>query len=212
MYNNLVKELLKKHFGESRSSLAIGDDSEPEGRIYFYSLDKEKEIAAIRDLLGMRHLVDGIDKLPELKQSIPDKGDDDIERPQCVCFREGDGHWSAYFHWITGVHYHRTYGNKVAATLQIDEQPFVMLSDCDDEFFGFWRKIRTRKRVPYNNREGLSYWMNKALKTNERFRSFAVDYFFCGCRSGTPVYPERCCKSDCKLWVLFASDFLSKFA
>ena len=178
MYNDLIKDLLRKHFGEPRSSLTIGDAGESDGKMYFYSLKKEKEITAIRDLLGMKQLVDGIEKLPELKQSIPDKDEDDLEIPQCVSFRESEGSWCAYFHKITGVHYHRTYGNKVAATLQIDDYPFVMLSDRDDEFYGFWRKMRTRKRMPYNDRDGLSYWMNKALKTNERFRAFTVDFFF----------------------------------
>lgn len=178
MYNDLIKNLLRKHFGEPRSSLTIGDAGESDGKMYFYYLKKEKEITAIRDLLGMKQLVDGIEKLPELRQSIPDKDEDDLEIPQCVSFRESEGNWYAYFHKITGVHYHRTYGNKVAATLQIDAYPFVMLSDRDNEFYGFWQKMRTRKRVPYNDRDGLSYWMNKALKTNERFRAFAVDFFF----------------------------------
>ena len=178
MYNDIIKELLKKHFGDPRGSLIIGDVSVPEENVYFYSLNREKEVTAIRDLLGMKHLVDGIDKLPELKQSFDDKNGNDTEIPQCVYFRERDGYWSAYFHRIIGVHYHRTYGNKVAAELQIDVHPFVVLSDCDDDFYGFWRKIRTRKNVPYNNRDGLSYWMNKALKTNKRFRGFAVDFFF----------------------------------
>lgn len=178
MYNDLIKDLLRKHFGEPRSSLTIGDAGESDGKMYFYSLKKEKEITAIRDLLGMKQLVDGIEKLPELRQSIPDKDEDDLEIPQCVSFRESAGNWYAYFHKITGVHYHRTYGNKVAATLQIDAYPFVMLSDQDDKFYGFWQKMRTRKRVPYNDRDGLSYWMNKALKTNERFRAFTVDFFF----------------------------------
>lgn len=178
MYSDLIKDLLKKHFGEPRSSLTIGDAEESDDKMYFYSLKKEKEITAIRDLLGMKQLVDGIEKLPELRQSIPDKGEDGLEVPQCVSFRESEGNWCAYFHKITGVHYHRTYGNKVAATLQIDDYPFVMLSDRDDEFYGFWRKMRTRKRMPYNDRDGLSYWMNKALKTNERFRAFTVDFFF----------------------------------
>lgn len=178
MYSDLIKDLLKKHFGEPRSSLTIGDAEESDDKMYFYSLKKEKEITAIRDLLGMKQLVDGIEKLPELRQTIPDKGEDGLEIPQCVSFRESDGNWCAYFHKITGVHYHRTYGNKVAATLQNDDYPFVMLSDRDDEFYGSWRKMRTRKRMPYKDRDGLSYWMNKALRTNERFRAFTVDFFF----------------------------------
>ena len=127
MYNDLIKDLLKKHFGEPRSSLTIGALGETDGKMYFYSLEKEKEIIAIRDFLGMNQLVDGIEKLPELRQSIPDKGEDEPEIPQCVCFRESEGNWYAYFHKITGVHYHRTYGNKVAATLQIDHFPSAML-------------------------------------------------------------------------------------
>ncbi len=178
MYNDLVKKLLKKHFGEPRSSLTIGNNTEPIGTFYYYSLDKESEIASLRDLLGMKHLVEGIDMIPELKQSIPDKDDEDTETPQCVCFKERDGHWTAFFHRITGVCYHRTNGNTVAATLIIDEQPFVILYDYDDDFYGFWRKTRTRKHVPYNSRDGFSYWMNKTLKTNDRFKCFAVDFFF----------------------------------
>lgn len=54
MYNDLIKELLKKYFGEPKSSLTIGDPGETDGKMYFYSLEKEKEITAIRDLLGMK--------------------------------------------------------------------------------------------------------------------------------------------------------------
>ena len=79
---------------------------------------------------------------------------------------------------IKEVYYHPTYSNRAAAVLRIDENPFVILSDSDDEFFGFWRKWRTKKPTPYNERNGLSYWMNKALKTNERFRRFAADFFY----------------------------------
>lgn len=81
MYNDLIKNLLRKHFGEPRSSLTIGDAGESDGKMYFYYLKKEKEITAIRDLLGMKQLVDGIEKLPELRQSIPDKDEDDLEIP-----------------------------------------------------------------------------------------------------------------------------------
>ena len=135
MYNELVKELLQKHFGTPRSSLTVGDTAEPAGRTFYYSFEKEKEIAAVRELLEMKHLVDGIEKLPELKQSIPDRDDDIAEVPQCVCLSESDGNWRACFHKIKGVRYRRTYGNRVAATLEIDDFPFVVLSDRDEEFY-----------------------------------------------------------------------------
>ncbi len=178
MNGETVKELLEEHFGKPRYSLTVGDDGEQDGWIYYCILPQEKQIAAVRDLLNLNHTVDGIGKLPELRQSIPEKGDAGQEEPQCVLFRETDGHWTALFHKITEVHYHRTRGNKIAASLITDVNPYVILSDRDGDFCGFWRKIKTRKRVPYNERPGLSYWMNKAMLTNKRFRGFAADFFF----------------------------------
>ena len=82
MYIDLVKDLLKKHFGLPRCSLVIGDTKEPQDRAYYYHLDKERQITALKDLLNMNYLVGGIGKLPELSQTIPDKDDDctDIDK------------------------------------------------------------------------------------------------------------------------------------
>ena len=114
MNGETVKELLEEHFGKPRYSLTVGDDGEQDGWIYYCILPQEKQIAAVRDLLNLNHTVDGIGKLPELRQSIPEKGDAGQEESQCVLFRETDGHWTALFHKITEVHYHRTRGNKIA--------------------------------------------------------------------------------------------------
>ena len=35
MYSDLIKDLLKKHFGEPRSSLTIGDAEESDDKMYF---------------------------------------------------------------------------------------------------------------------------------------------------------------------------------
>lgn len=180
MYEDLVKELLKLHFGVPKKSLTLGV-TDGDRRLYYYDLKQEKQITALRDLLRMKDLVEGIEKLPELKQSIPEKGkEDEEEAPQCVVYSdEGEGHWRVCFHTVTGVRYHRTRGNRIGATLQLSTFPTVILSDRDEmEFYGFWRKVRTRKRIPTNDRDGFSYWMNKALLTNEPFRCFAVDFFF----------------------------------
>lgn len=175
----LVKALLEKHFGPPKSSLNVGETDAAGNRLYFYTLPagKEKEISALRALLGMRDTVDGLDRLPELRQTIPEKNEALDELPQCVCFREEEGSWTARFHVINGVVYHRTFGNQVAATLQTDGFPSVTLSDSADDFYGFWKKLRRKKRAPYDERDGISYWMNKALRINGRFRGFAVDFF-----------------------------------
>lgn len=180
MYSDLVKRLLEKHFGSPKKSLTLGTTEEAEDSIYYYTLEKEKEITAIRDLLSKQNQFSDIEKFPELKQAIPGDSDETAEIPQCVHFKEMDGHWYADFFTVTGISYHRTYGNRVAATLILSRFPVVYLSDraADSDFYGFWTKIPTKKPAPYLARDGLSYWINKALWTNPRFRDFASDFFF----------------------------------
>ena len=190
MYNELVKQLLTKHFGAARRSLTIGNDGAADGEAdggfdeevcnhtYYYSLDNEKEITALCELLDMRHLVSGIDNLPELIQSIPEKSVRHTDAFACVSFFEGGGNWAAHFYYVSDIVYHPTQEGHVAATLHLEAFPWIMLSDTDgDDFFGFWRKKRTRKHTPDLDRDGLSYWMNKALKTSQRFREFAAEFF-----------------------------------
>lgn len=176
--NELVKNLLQKHFGNPRTSLTIGEISDPSDRFYFYSAREIDQITSIKKLLekGRRDCI--IDNLPELKQTILTNDNGKTEAPQCVCFREMDGNWIAYFHRIIGVTYHQDYGQSVEATLQIDINPYVILSNRNNDFYGFWGKTRSKKHLPYNERDGFSCWMNKALKINEQFRNFAVDFFF----------------------------------
>ena len=72
MYNELVKTLLNKYFGAPRSSLTVGETAEPDGRLYYYTMAQERAIAALAELLGKRQLVEGLDRVPELRQTIPD--------------------------------------------------------------------------------------------------------------------------------------------
>ena len=185
MYIDLIKKLLKKYYGEPRASLNIGEGNDSggksggksKGKRYYYSFEQEKEIAAIRQLLAMKGVENCPEKIPELSQTIPGKGEEGQQSTQCVCFEEHDGQWIAAFHNITGVSYRGTEGGGVEATLKLGNYPFIVLSDSPDDFYGFWRKVRTRKPAPYQNRAGLSYWVNKTLKTDERFRDLAVDFF-----------------------------------
>ncbi len=180
MYNDLVKRLLEKHFGPPKKTLAIGNTEEVGNSIYYYTLEKEKEITAIRDLLAKQSQIAEIEKFPELKQAIPGDSNGLFDIPQCVHYKEENGHWYADFFTVTGISYHRTYGNRVAASLILRHFPIVSLSDrkADLDFYGFWAKGRTRKKAPYLTRDGLSYWMNKALRTNRKFRDFAADFFY----------------------------------
>ena len=177
MYNELVKTLLQKHFGLPRSTLAVGDTRTPGGRIYYYSFAEERRIAALRDLLSSRDGAAGLDILPELKQEIRPMGEHPARYPQCAIFRESEDGWTLDFYHITGVRYHSTDAGGVSALLQTDEYPFMQLTDQEEDCFGYWKKYQSRKRSPYANREGFSYWTNKALKTSEEFRTFTVGFF-----------------------------------
>lgn len=187
MDGKTVKDLLKKHFGEPRRSLDAGDTGEPDesdGHIYYIYLKQEKEIKAMTELLGKRRLVDGLDKLPELRQNLPQNENDGDGPSQCACYREREGNWSVSFHDVTGVIYRGTRGYAAEATLVLSDNPVVTLADADPEFFGFWRKYPSKKKkLPYVERDGLSYWVNKALRTNTRFRGFAADLFYAAAES-----------------------------
>lgn len=178
MYNELVKTLLQKHFGLPRCSLTVGDTRTPGGRIYYYSFAEERRIAALRDLLSSRDGAAGLVILPELKQELRPIGERPARYPQCAAFRESEDCWTVSFYHITGVRYHSTDTGGVSALLQTDDYPFIQLTDQTEDFFGYWKKYQSRKRSPHANREGFSYWTNKALKTSEEFRAFTVDFFF----------------------------------
>ena len=159
--------------------MTLGERSvRQEGQYYFYELEEEKKITALCKLLNMNQLVDNVGRIPELRQMLPDRGDGYNEVQECVILYERDEHWSISIHKIIGVEYSSSAENKVSAKLQYDHHSIVSLSDSDEEFYGFWRVIPSRKKdVPYNGRKGISYWMNKAFLTNIRFRNFAVDFF-----------------------------------
>ena len=148
-----VRTLLEKHYGNPHQSLTLDDDGEAARKTYFYFLgQKEKEINAVRTLLGTWETADDVEKLPDLRQTISVKGTNGSEIPHCVCLTEYAGQWSADFHFVTGVEYRQVPGNKAAATLLIETFPFVSLSERDKDFYGFWHKypLKKTKRKPKN--------------------------------------------------------------
>ncbi len=177
MYNTLVKDLIIKHFGEPKNSLTFGRSTKRKDRLYCYTLENEKEIADICNLLGTQSSNYNI-KLPILKQAFSKKGKNGTGLPQCACLEEqDDGHWNLCIYDITGVAY-KPYRGKITATLQLGRPPTVDLSDRSSNFYGYWEKSWFRREhMPQNSRDGFSYWINKALKTSEPFRLFSADFF-----------------------------------
>ncbi len=180
-----VKELLTKHFGLPRDSLTLGKERKQGGknaccprREYFYSLENEKETGEICALLTESFAKGGV-KLPELTQSFPQKSQRDTCPPQCAQLSEQDGGgWSFAIYEIAGVTYHRTLGGKAAATLRLGKSPLVTLSDASSDFYGYFEtSLFSRRHTPPTQRKGFSYWVNKALKTSDRFREFSADFF-----------------------------------
>lgn len=185
MDRTIVKELLAKHFGPPQDSLTLGrsrkQNTENRGcprEVYFYSLENEKELAEICDLLG-KGFADRSVKLPKLTQSFPKKHAKNACSPQCAQFTEQNGGvWELEIYEITGVTYHRTLGGKAAVTLRLSKNPIVSLSDTSPDFYGYWAASWfSGRHTPTAEREGFSYWVNKALRTSGRFREFSADFF-----------------------------------
>ena len=175
-----VIRLLEKHFGPVKRTLTLGNESEEEeGTYYYYTLWNEEQIHEILSLLSLHKSVAGKGELPELSQTLPVDVNAKEETSECARVHKIDEHWVVSFYTITGVKYHCTENGGVAASLQLSRSPAVELSNFaqEDAFFGYWRKINTRKKAACLNREGFSYWMNKALWNNLRFRKFTVDFF-----------------------------------
>lgn len=179
-----VKELVTRHFGKPKRSLTLGSAREAGEGMYFYTLENETEIAGICNILGTQFSDHSV-TLPTLKQTFSKKEMECGQLPQCAYFRESsDGFWELSFYEITGVTYHSIYKMRTVATLQLGKNPFVRLYSSSLTFYGFWEKSWFRhSRTPQNDREGFSYWVNKALKNSERFRMFAVDFFFAKAQS-----------------------------
>lgn len=180
MYNDIIRELLSIHFGVQTDSLSLGCDTRPRANTYYYVLDNIAEVLSVRNLLESAHSSYGVDKIPELKQRITYSPYTDKEIPQCACYSEYHGNWYVRIYPIEGVRYHRTYRKQIAATLILGKNPIVSLSEvAKDSFFGYWQMPSFRNRLyPPKKRIGFSYWTNKNLKTNPRFKSFTSDLFY----------------------------------
>lgn len=174
MNSNSVKRLIEKHFGPMHESLTIGNIDEKHDNVYFYSLENEEEIVALTELLETQNITGGLKMIPELDQSFSIQND---ELPQCVCYSESDGVWHMFLYHITGVKYHRTPENHIVSTLQHKYYPSIRLSSMfEGECDGFWHKSKREKHAPYMDTDMISYWMNRELRYNLSFRTFAVDY------------------------------------
>lgn len=176
---NTIEKLLEKHFGPVKRTLTLGDESGAEEGTYYYTLWNEAQIREILSLLSLHKSAADRGGLPELSQTLPVDVNAKEETSECVSVHKMDEHWVVSFYTIVGVKYHSTENGGVAATLQLSRSPAVELSNYEQEdaFFGYWRKIHTRKRAACLNRDGFTYWMNKALWNNLRFREFTVDFF-----------------------------------
>ncbi len=168
MYNSEIQELLEKHYGSHKSSLTIGS-SRKSKRTFYYAYNEE--ILSIRDALnGLPK--NSISNLAALVQSFDEK-----ECSQCACYSENDrGEWQLHFYKIQSVNYHKSVGNKVAATLILSKYPVVSLSENAPFFYGVFERhlpaFQNEKPV-----ERVSYWVNKNIQSNIAFRGFAADFF-----------------------------------
>lgn len=179
MYNDIIRELLSIHFGVQSDSLSLGCDTRPGTNTYYYVLNKTAEVLSVRNLLESAHSSYGVDKVPELKQRITYSPYTDKEMPQCARYGEHNGHWYVSIYPIEGVRYHRTYRKQIAATLILGKKPIARISEGSrDSFFGYWEMPTFHKRINSPKKKvDFSYWMNKNLKNNPRFRGFTADLF-----------------------------------
>ncbi len=176
----MVQELAARHFGPPHGSLTLGKSKkqpahthgDPPNEYYYYYLENEEEMLAIAELLQAGFADKGI-PLPKLTRSFPQKSP-----PQCARLAAGDGGWNLAIYNVVGVTYHRTTGGKTAATLRLHNMPTVSLCDSNPDFYGYFEPSWfSRSHTPAHRREGVCYWVNKAMKTSDRFREFSADFF-----------------------------------
>ena len=178
--NDIVKNLLGKHFGVPRKTLTIDGKSQRRNCIYFYTLQDKGKVLSIRNALNANLSEKERAKFVELTQIYNPAGrKQNLRANQCACYTEYAGEWTVCFHIIEGIRYHKSFGKQIAASLILSKQPTVCLSSRDgDSFYGFWgRPYLFRKQAKQQTSEGLSYWVNKNLYYNEGFRKFTVDFF-----------------------------------
>lgn len=178
MYNEEIKKLLIKNFGEPKNSLSIGAKSRNNNlRIYHYKLSNEKEINEF--LFVVNNMTkESISKFKELI-NVYDKKERYISET-CACYSESDDGWEIEFYSIKEIKYRKTVGKTIAAFIKLDNKPLAVLKEVDaDILYGlFGRPNYISERAHRQESEGMSYWINKYMYLNESFRSFIVDFLY----------------------------------
>lgn len=181
MYSDEIKRILKATYGVNAYTLDVGSSAKRGSKLYFYTLDEgfTDEIASVRDALSRQLSKSTIGRLTELKQFLPGNKWD---LPQCARLVENNGRWTLTFHFVKGVRYHRSFANRMASTLILQNTPVITLSsEKKDTFYGYWEKtvcVRSgQDAMEQVTTDGMNYRINRNLLSNAQFRDFTVAFF-----------------------------------
>lgn len=116
--NDIVKNLLGKHFGVPRKTLTIDGKSQRRNCIYFYTLQDKGKVLSIRNALNANLSEKERAKFVELTQIYNPAGrKQNLRANQYACYTEYAGEWTVCFHIIEGIRYHKSFGKQIAASL-----------------------------------------------------------------------------------------------
>ena len=177
-YDSLI-DILEKHYQKSDSSLYVKVIGEETHSVSYYSISNIVQITSLCKLLEKTELIEGLDFIPTLTHEFTRKYTEFSYIPETVLLSDKSGIWKAAFYKVTGVTYKSDEFGHVTATLITSKYPFMTLTNKDPgDFYGFWKKHKINRFEPDICNVGFSYWTNKALNQNAKFRDFAVDFFF----------------------------------
>lgn len=131
--NDIVKNLLEKHFGTPRKTLTIDGKSQRSNCIYFYTLQDKGKVLSIRNALNANLSGKKRAKLVDLTQIYNPTGrKQNLRANQCACYTEYAGEWTVGFYIIEGIRYHKSFGKQIAASLSKQYAPFFLrgISSC----------------------------------------------------------------------------------
>ena len=175
-----LKLLLEKIYGKSNNSLVIGKINNRNNTLYYYDEEIYRRMVDMVDVLNSGYLSIGIQRFNEITQEINNNNKDKSLCPQCACLSTlEDGKWIVEFKKIKKIKYHRTYGKKITATLILNKEPIVKLSSEEkNKIYGYFgRPHYVKERAHKQEAEGISYWINKNMFHNIKFRDFSSKFF-----------------------------------
>ena len=165
-----VKALLAKHYCVPDQFPYIKVAGDTDLSRSYYSIDLLDRIERLRSTLQ------NFGDAPTLTEKFDTKYNGFEYIPETVDLYMRGSNWFARFYKITGVNYVRDKEGTVTAYLFHSSYPDVSLSDKEPDFYGYWKKLKLNKNEPYKYNEGISYWVNKTLRQNAKFRAFSVDF------------------------------------